>query len=153
MKKTTVISAISENFVTFESTYPCDELFEKIKSTLTELCEREEVTTVASAMNLGIETLAAEAALAIRPQTGIKLQCVIPFEEQATAFTESERDRYFGIIERCDEETMIDRKEAEDSLKKCYDYLVQSSDIILVGEMPEEAAEAVLSSGKKIIYL
>lgn len=153
MKKTTVISAISENFVTFETTYQCDELFEKLKAILIELSEKEQVGAVSTAMNLGIETLAAEAALAVREQTGIMLECVIPFEEQAVAFSESERDRYFGIIEKCDKETMLDKGEKEDSFKKCYEYLVDAADIILVGEMPEEAAETVQNSGKKVIYL
>lgn len=153
MKKSTVISAISENFAAFETTFECDELFEKIKATLTELVKTEGVRTVATAMNLGIETLAAQAALEVREHTALCLECVIPFEEQATAFTESERDRYYSVIEKCDKETMIDRKEAEDSLIRCYEYLVETSDIILIGEMPEEAVEAVKSSGKKIIYL
>lgn len=153
MKKVSVISKTPENWNGFEATAACDELFEVIKAVLKELAE-EDVLYLVTPMNLGPETLAAEAALRLQARMNIKLECVLPYEEQAKDWSESERDRYFSIVEGCDRETLISAAYTDNCEQKCYDYLVKAADIILLGTAPtDEISEIIKSSGKQIITI
>ena len=105
-----------------------------------------------SPLNRGIETMAAE--IAVMLGGNIKLECALPFEEQAKDWSESERDKYFSIIERCETETMITAQKSEKSEKYCYTYLVNKANLIMLGEAPnEEIAELIKNSGKKVIEI
>ena len=103
-------------------------------------------------MNRGTETTAAEIAVSLKGN--IKLECVIPFEEQAKDWSEPERDRYFGIIERCELENMLSSKQNDKSLKLCYSYIISAANLILLGTPPsDEIAELITESGKKVIEI
>ena len=94
------------------------------------------------------------ASLAVRIGGNIKLECVIPFEEQPKDWCESERDRYFDIIERCDRETLITTEKSDKSERLCYSYLVSKSSLILLHTPPsDEVAEIIKNSGKKVIEI
>ena len=110
MIKVAIISKTEENWAALEATPEADAVYEKIKLALINL-SREETLWLLSPMNRGYETMAAE--LAIRLGGNIKLECVIPFEEQAKDWYEPERDRYFGIIEDCEKETLLSTEKGE----------------------------------------
>ena len=151
MIKVAVISKTPENWLTLEATPECDAVYEKIKLALINL-SREETLWLMSPMNRGFETMAAE--LSLRLGGNIKLECVIPFEEQAKDWSEPERDRYFSIIENCERETMLSSEKREKSEKLCYSYIINAANLILLGEAPDdEISELIEDSGKKIIEL
>ena len=97
MLKVAVISKTPENWQSFEASNEADAIYERIKLALINI-SREETLWLLSPMNRGIETLAAE--LAVNLKGNIKLECVIPAEEQAKDWSEPERDRYFSIIQK-----------------------------------------------------
>lgn len=150
MLKVAVISKTNETWLKGEG-IEADIAFEKIKLALINLC-REETVWLISPLNRGIETMAAE--IAVMLGGNIKLECTLPFEEQAKDWSESERDKYFSIIERCETETMITSQKGEKSEKYCYTYLVNKANLIILGEAPnEEIAELIKNSGKKVIEI
>lgn len=51
--------------------------------------------------------------------------------EQATAWTENQRDRYFNIAEQCDKETMVQRHYNKWCFQKRNKYMVDKSDVVL----------------------
>ena len=130
MKKIAVISATPENWSKFEVTYQSDILFDKLKSIITLYAKNGQADCLVTSMNIGLETMSAQIALALREETGLKLECALPFEEQAKYFSEPNRDRYFDIVAQCDTETIIDTKRTNNSRVKCYKYMIDSSDII-----------------------
>lgn len=151
MIKVAIISKTHKNWLALETTPECDAVYEKIKLALINL-SREETLWLMSPMNRGFETMAAE--LSLRLGGNIKLECVIPFEEQAKDWSEPERDRYFDIIENCEKETMLCTEKVEKSEKLCYSYIINAANLILLGETPsDEVAELIEGSGKKIIEL
>lgn len=150
MLKVAVISKTNETWLKGEG-IEADIAFEKIKLALINLC-REETVWLISPMNRGIETMAAE--IAVMLGGNIKLECALPFEEQAKDWSESERDKYFSIIERCETETMITTAKSEKSEKYCYNYLVNKANLILLGDAPNmEISELIKTSGKKVIEI
>ncbi len=153
MKKVSIISKTPCDWLEFEQTTACDELFEKIKIILSQLAKEETVLLV-TPLNIGPETLAAEAALKLGSKMNINLECVLPYEEQAKDWKEPQRNRYFSIIENCDKETLISTAYTDKCEQKCYEYMIKAADIILLGTAPTEAiAEIIRSSGKKIINI
>ncbi|MBQ1186863.1 MAG: DUF1273 family protein [Clostridia bacterium] len=151
MLKVAVISKTPENWQSFEASNEADAIYERIKLALINI-SREETLWLLSPMNRGIETLAAE--LAVNLKGNIKLECVIPAEEQAKDWSEPERDRYFSIIERCELENMLSTKETDKSQKLCYSYIISSANLILLGEPPsDEIAKLIAESGKKVIEI
>ncbi len=151
MIKVAIISKTPENWLKAETSPESDAVYEKIRLALLNL-SREETLWLISPMNRGFETMAAEIALKIGGN--IRLECAIPFEEQAKHWSEPERDRYFGIIENCERETMLSTEKGEKSEKLCYSYIVNAANLILLGTPPsEEIYELITSSGKKVIEL
>ena len=62
-------------------------------------------------MALGSDFYFCEAALALRDRKrDVTGEAVIPCEEQAARWRETDRERYFRLVERCDYETMVQRR-------------------------------------------
>lgn len=151
MIKVAVISKTPENWLEAEISSESDAVYEKIRLALLNL-SREETLWLISPMNRGFETMAAD--IAVRIGGNIKLECVIPHEEQAKNWSEPERDRYFSIIENCEKETMLSSKKSDKTEKLCYSYIVNSADLILLGTPPsDDVAELIAGSDKRIIEL
>ena len=110
----------------------CVALREKLKAKIEQLITEENVTCFISGMALGIDQICAELVLELKEQhPNITLECAIPCEEQAVNWTEPQRDRYFGIVERCDKETMLQHHYDEDCMMKRNCYMVDASQVIL----------------------
>lgn len=151
MKKIAIIAANDPEFKAFENTPEGDALFEEIKDILKGYTEK---VLLLSSLNLGFETLAATAALSIRNEYDVALECVIPFEEQAKDWDEADRDRYFNILEKCDKETLIQPRYSKEVEEKRLSYLCDLADeIITYGELPLKATVIISESGKKTIKL
>ena len=79
----------------------------------------------------GIDTLAAEIVLAMKAVYPVTLECVISYEEQALNWSESERNRYFSIVEHADYETMLQTRYTFDCFQKRDHYMVNHSNYII----------------------
>jgi uncharacterized phage-like protein YoqJ len=58
---------------------------------------------------------------------GITLEAAIPCEEQAARWKESERERYFDLVARCDLETMVQRHYDRGCMQRRNRYMVDRS--------------------------
>ena len=123
---------------------------QRLKLALLNLSKYSELWVI-SPMNLGLETEAAEIAAETE---GIRLECAIPFEEQASAWSEEERERYFGIIEKSLVEQHVTKRRQKNSEYLCYNYLLENADLIILATPPgEEIYELCENSGKRIIKI
>jgi uncharacterized phage-like protein YoqJ len=85
-----------------------------------------------SGMALGVDILDAEIVLSLREQGNqIRLICVLPCETQADKWSVNNRDRYFTILEKADDEHYISRHHTETCMKGRNKYLVDHVNILL----------------------
>lgn len=61
----------------------------------------------------------------------ITTEAAIPCETQAAGWTEAERDRYFGLIEKCDLESMISRAYTKDCMIRRNKYMVDHASLLI----------------------
>ena len=113
-----------------------DERCQKLKAVLEQEIERvyseKGVTHFITGMALGVDTFAAEAVLHLKEKyPEITLECAIPCETQAVKWNEQQRDRYFGIVERCDKETMLQTHYTPDCMEKRNRYMVNACDVVI----------------------
>lgn len=97
---------------------------------------RQGVRTFLCGMAAGTETGAAEAVLALRDGTlpDLWLAGVLAWEERTNDWSESDRDRFFAVMERCDEEIMLQTTYTEGALERQREYLLQNSEYRLIVE-------------------
>ena len=153
MKKYCVISGFNDEWKSFESTAACDRIFcETVQMFYN--AGKEKGVKLYTAMNKGLETLLAESFLLLKNSIYAELECVVPYEEQAAEWTEEERNRYYNILENCDKEKLISKKENKNSLRESYEYMIESCDVIIVGEnLNSEITELITASGKQIVKI
>jgi len=72
----------------------------------------------------------------------IFLECVIPFLDQPKHWLAEEREKYFQILEKCDNENVIQREYTDDSYLKRNIYLATEADIILAVSKPGRLSKA-----------
>ncbi len=97
---------------------------------------RQGVRTFLCGMAAGAETAAAEAVLALRDSTlsDLRLVGVLTWEERTNNWSEPDRDRFFAVMERCDEEIMLQTAYTEGALERQREYLLQNSEYRLFAE-------------------
>ena len=106
---------------------------------------------VLSSLNRGLETLAAAITLTLK---SARLECVIPFEEQAIDWSEDDRDIYYDILEHSYTNTLIETRKTEQNAKLCYGYILNKANLIFLGTEPQkEVLELIQNSGKKVIKM
>lgn len=90
------------------------------------------VTHFISGMALGIDMYAAEIVLDLKKKYPcVTLEAAIPCETQALKWREQDRDRYYGIIEQCDKETLIQKQYSSDCMHKRNRYMVDQADVVI----------------------
>ena len=73
-----------------------------------------------------------EAALALRERRpGVTVEAVIPCEEQAARWRERDRERWFSLVERCDNETMLQHHYDRGCMLRRNRYLVDHSAMLI----------------------
>lgn len=97
---------------------------------------RQGVRTFLCGMAAGAETAAAEVVLALRDSTlsDLRLVGVLAWEERTNNWSEPDRDRFFAVMERCDEEIMLQTAYTEGALERQREYLLQNSEYRLFAE-------------------
>ena len=103
-------------------------LFEAILELIANGC-----TVFYTGMAMGFDIIAAEAVLSLKRtyDSAIKLICAVPFVGQVDGFSDLWREKYYDIIEGCDEVITI----SESYYKGCYQkrniFMVDNSDYVL----------------------
>ena len=83
-------------------------------------------------MALGCDLYFCEAALALRERRpGVTVEAVIPCEEQAARWRERDRERWFSLVERCDNETMLQHHYDRGCMLRRNRYLVDHSAMLI----------------------
>ena len=73
-----------------------------------------------------------QAALALRERRpGVTVEAVIPCEEQAARWRERDRERWFSLVERCDNETMLQHHYDRGCMLRRNRYLVDHSAMLI----------------------
>lgn len=119
----------------------CIWLKQRLETEIRRLITYEHTTCFYSGMGLGVDQWAAEIVLKLREKYSyIRLKCVLPCETQAEFWTEPQRDRYFSIVEQCDEEIMLQGPYTKGCMQKRNKFMVDSSNIVLAVWNGEEAS-------------
>lgn len=74
------------------------------------------------------EIFAAEYILS-RNLPGLYLECVIPFEEVATVWSEPLRNRFFEVMKKCDKETLLQIAYSDDCILKKNEYISSNANL------------------------
>ena len=110
----------------------CIALKHLLREEITRLIEQEGVTHYITGMSLGVDMYAAEVVLELKARYPmLTLESAIPFETQASKWSESMRDRYFDIASKCDKETLLQTHYTHDCMQKRDQYMVDHADVIL----------------------
>lgn len=115
-----------------ESAPDCQKIKEALEREIQNLITKKQVTHFITGMALGVDQWAAEAVLSLQerfPQ--ITLECALPCETQAETWTVKQRERYFGIIERCSKETLLQNHYTKDCMFKRNRYMVDNSQFVV----------------------
>lgn len=122
------------------------------------MIEEQGVRHFISGMALGVDIWAAEIVLQLKKRYPITLECAIPCETQAARWLEEERDRYWGIIERCDKETLLQTNYSADCFQKRNQYMIDHSDFVIAvwNGKPSGTGKTVLyvrKKGREVVLL
>lgn len=99
---------------------------------IVDLIKHHHVIHFISDMSLGFGIYAAETVLSLKPvYSDITLECTLPYEEQASGWSAKNRERYFGIIEKCDKEMMFQRQYSDTCFKMNERYMINHSQYVL----------------------
>jgi len=83
-------------------------------------------------MAAGADFYFCEAVLALRDRRpGVTVEAAIPCEEQADHWPEQDRTRYFGLVERCDFETMVQHHYDKGCMLRRNRYMVDRSALLI----------------------
>ncbi|SFP81078.1 Uncharacterized SPBc2 prophage-derived protein YoqJ [Oscillibacter sp. PC13] len=92
------------------------------------------VTTFLSGMALGADIWGAEIVLACKkkyPQKNIRLIAALPCESQADRWSVEQRERYFNILEECDETVYLSRHYTRDCMFRRNRWLIDHANFVL----------------------
>ncbi len=95
---------------------------------------KEGVTTFYTGAAMGFDLMAAETVLLCRKAFGkgiVKLVCVVPFPEQAAAYSEEWKARYLRVLQEADEVVTLSEVYTRDCYQQRNRYMVDRSDLVL----------------------
>jgi uncharacterized phage-like protein YoqJ len=61
----------------------------------------------------------------------VTLEAAVPCEDQAAKWTETQRNRYFKLIQQCDTETYVSRRYTPDCMMRRNVYMVEHASILI----------------------
>ena len=83
-------------------------------------------------MARGADFYFCEAVLDLRERrSGVTVEAVLPCEEQASRWTERDRERYFTLVERCDGETLLQHHYDRGCMLRRDRYLVDHASLLI----------------------
>lgn len=109
----------------------CIELKESIKTAVEDAIENGYITFI-SGMALGGDMYFAEIILELKKtHPHIKLECAIPYENQASLWSSEQRARYYSILSQCDNEILLSKKYTHTCLMERNRYMVDKSELLI----------------------
>ena len=109
----------------------CAALKTLLRRTVREVYDRG-FHTFLCGMARGADFYFCDAVLELRERrSGVTLEAVIPWEEQAARWSERERERWFSLVERCDGETMLQHHYDKGCMLRRNRYLVDHSSMLI----------------------
>ena len=109
----------------------CKELKAQIKDILSRLYDSG-IRHYICGMARGSDTYFCEAVLMLRAsRPEITLEAAIPCETQTAKWIESDRCRYYRLVQQCDFETFVSRKYTRDCMIKRNRYMVDNSSVLV----------------------
>lgn len=110
----------------------CLQFKQSLHLCLKELITQKEITRFLTDLSPGVPLYAAEILLKLKDaHPEIVLECVLPYETQAVAWSEPMRDRYFGVLEHCDKETLLQTHYTEGCEDACRRCMIERADTVL----------------------
>ncbi len=110
-----------------------------------------------SDMSLGFGIYAAEIVLSLKPvYPDITLVCALPYEEQAAHWTENQRNKYFGIIEKCDTEVILQKHYTGICMEMNHKNMIDHSGFVLSlrnGKNTEKVLQYAESKNRQITLI
>lgn len=104
-----------------------DSLEEEIKKLI-----QDGVSHFMCPMNIGAEIYAAEIIERLQDEgASVTITAVLPFETQASDWSENDRDRFFEVIRRCSEETRTSSSYDDACIAKNIDFMINASDYLI----------------------
>jgi Uncharacterized protein conserved in bacteria len=123
-----------DGYTPFELSYN-DIDYVKLKCVITEVVLKliqEEYYYYLCGFDQGADICFAESVVELKKKYhGIYLQSVIPYEDQASDWSESDREQYFDLLSYCDKETLLYTHFQKGCLSERNKYLVSNSDILI----------------------
>lgn len=128
MERTKVCCIIGGEGKPNAADYQQEQLMWRIKGESRRLY-RQGVRTFLCGMAAGAEIRVAEAVLSLRDCVlpDLQLVGVLAWEERTNDWSEPERDRFFAVMERCNEEIMLQTAYTAGALERQREYLLQNS--------------------------
>lgn len=103
-----------------------------IKEQIIKLIEDENVRHFISGMAMGIDMLCAERILNLKEQyPDIKLECALPCEDQPLTWPQAQWERYFKILDSCDQKTLISKEYTDTCMMDRNKYMVDKTDFLI----------------------
>lgn len=124
-----------DGYTKFELSYQREENYIKLKKSIINVLEdliKEGFYNYLCGFDRGCDLLFAQCIIELKSKYhNITLRSVLPFEEQASTWSEIDRELYFSLLSQCDKEIII-RPHYE---RECYEirdrFMVEKSDIVI----------------------
>ena len=110
----------------------CKALKESLKELIIELIEKDGVNYFISGMNKGVGMMGAEILIELKNKyPDIALECALPYENQASKWSERLRNRYFNTIAHSDKEVLLQTRYTDDCMNRLNEYMNDESDFVI----------------------
>lgn len=103
-----------------------------LQKQLSNIIKTDHITEFWLVMDQGFPCSVAEAILSLKASIPLRLTCLIPFEEQHNGWPEAERDRYFSIMQQCDQEYLLSHHFSVDSYQQSVQKLLEHCGLLFV---------------------
>ena len=116
---------------TDENSHRCATLLNNLSLTLRKVFDSG-VQHFICGMARGCDTYFCEAVISLRESfPTISLEAAVPFNKQAQAWSEFERERYEGLLSRCDTVTFVSEDYSRSCMMKRNRYMVNNSSVLI----------------------
>ncbi len=110
-----------------------------------ELILEQKISEFWIVLDQGLPCALSELILSLKPSFQLSLTCLIPFEEQHIDWSDTERERYFSILQHCDQEYLLSSRFSVDCYQQSVKKLMEHCGLLFVvwGGKPGDAGDAI----------
>ena len=99
----------------------------------------------------GVGLWAAEIVTAMKNTTDIRLNVVMPYENQASRYSNEVRDRFFYLHSKANSVVILHTQYCEDCYRDADIYMVDNSDVLLVDDFSSFIARYAAGRGMRVV--